>query len=131
MTAQPFKTIVLDLLQQGHLDEAACLQELGETERTAIGTLERWSAKDHVAHRTFWHQDLILKVTAILQHQEVPPSEESDDWIERNEVDSIEVAPGACLAFVATWTLPAFELTGCYSGSNAHGGDSSTGHVRG
>src|SRR6266702_4317879 len=56
---------------------------------------------------------------------------ESVDWIERNEVDSIEVAPGACLAFVATWTLPAFELTGCYSGSNAHGGDSSTGHVRG
>ena len=47
---------------------------------------------------------------------------ESVDWIERNEVDSIEVAPGACLAFVATWTLPAFELTGCYSGSNEHGG---------
>src|SRR5258708_25747760 len=56
---------------------------------------------------------------------------ESVDWIERNEVDSIEVAPGAYLAFVATWTLPAFELAGCYSGSNAHGGDSSTGHVRG
>jgi len=39
MTAQPFKTIVLDLLQQGHLDEEACLQELNETERTTIGTL--------------------------------------------------------------------------------------------
>src|SRR5712691_2761866 len=81
MTAQPLKTIVLDLLQQGHLDEAACLQELGETERTAIGTPSLWSAKDHVAHRTFWHQDLIGKVTAIRQHQEVPPSEESDDQI--------------------------------------------------
>ena len=55
MTAQPFKTIVLDLLQQGHLDEEACLQELNETERTTIGTLERWSSKDHVAHRTSWH----------------------------------------------------------------------------
>ena len=81
MTAQPFKTIVLDLLQQGHLDEEAFLQELGETERTAIGTSERWSAKDHVAHRTFWHQDLILKLTAILQHQEIPPSEESEDQL--------------------------------------------------
>ncbi|HEY6407373.1 MAG TPA: DinB family protein [Ktedonobacteraceae bacterium] len=81
MTAQPFKTIVLDLLQQGHLDEEAFLQELGETERTAIGTPERWSSKDHVAHRTFWHQDLILKLTAILQHQEIPPSEESDDQL--------------------------------------------------
>jgi hypothetical protein len=55
MTAQPFKTIVLDLLQQSHLDEVAFLQELDETERTAIGTAELWSAKDHMAHRTFWH----------------------------------------------------------------------------
>ena len=81
MTAQPFKTIVLDLLRQGHLDEEAFLQELGETERTAIGMPQHWSAKDHAAHRTFWHQDLIGKVTAILQHQEVPPSEEGDDQI--------------------------------------------------
>lgn len=81
MTAQPLKTIVLDLLQQSHFDEEAFLQGLDETERTAIGTPELWSAKDHLAHRTFWHQDLILKVTAILQHQEIPPSEESDDQI--------------------------------------------------
>ena len=74
MTAQPFKSIVLDLLQQGHLDEEAFLQELNETERNAIGTPELWSAKDHMAHRTFWHQDLIGKVTAILQHHEVPHS---------------------------------------------------------
>ncbi len=81
MTAQPFKTILLDLLQQGHLDEEAFLQELNETERTAIGTPEHWSAKDHVAHMTFWHQDLVLKLTAILQHQEVPPSEESEEQL--------------------------------------------------
>jgi hypothetical protein len=81
MTAQPLKTIVLDLLQQGHLDEEALLQELSATERTAIGTPSLWSAKDHLAHRTFWHQDLILKLTAILQHQEIPPSEESEDQL--------------------------------------------------
>jgi len=81
MTTQPFKTILLGLLQQGHLDEEAFLQELNETERTAIGTWEHWSAKDHVAHMTFWHQDLVLKLTAILQHQEVPPSEESEEQL--------------------------------------------------
>src|SRR5260370_38320605 len=81
MTAQPFKTIVLDLLQQGHLDEEAFLQELNETERNAIGTPELWSAKDHMAHRMFWHQDLILKVTAILQQREVPPSTQDDAQI--------------------------------------------------
>ena len=97
MTAQPFKTIVLDLLQHGHLDEEACLQELNETERTTIGTLERWSSKDHVAHRTFWHQDLILKVTAIRQHQEVPPSEESEDQINAMVFEEHKLHPWSAL----------------------------------
>ncbi len=79
MSAQPFKTIVLDLLRQGHLDEEAFLQRLTEVERTAIGMPDLWSAKDHIVHWTFWRQDLILKLTAILQHQELPPSEESED----------------------------------------------------
>ncbi len=97
MTAQPLKTIVLDLLQQGHRDEAACLQELGETERTAMGTLERWSAKDHMAHRTFWHQDLIGKVTAIGTHQEVPPGEESDDQINAMVFEEQKLHPWSAL----------------------------------
>lgn len=97
MTAQPLKTIVLDLLQQGHLDEEALLQELTETERTAIGTWELWSAKDHMAHRTFWHQDLILKVTAILQHQEVSPSEESDDQINAKVFEEHKLRPWSAL----------------------------------
>lgn len=81
MTTQSFKTIVLDLLQQGHHDEVNWIQELTETERAAIGTPQLWSAKDHMAHRTFWHQDLVQNLAAILWHQETPPSEESDDQI--------------------------------------------------
>ena len=97
MTAQPLKTIVLDLLQQSHLNEEAFLHELDETERTAIGTPELWSAKDHMAHRTFWHQDLILKVTAILQHQEIPPSEESDDQINAMVFEEHKLHPWSAL----------------------------------
>jgi tetratricopeptide (TPR) repeat protein len=93
MTAQPFKTIVLDLLQQGHLDEEAFLQQLGETERTAIGTWERWSAKDHLAHRTFWHQDLVLKLRAILQHQEVVPSEADEEQLNAMVFDQYKLRP--------------------------------------
>lgn len=80
MTTQPLKTIVLDLLQQSHRAYAAFVQALDETELTAIGTPERWSAKDHLAHMTYClHQNLIGKVTAILQQQEVPPREASVD----------------------------------------------------
>ncbi|MBO0782065.1 MAG: ClbS/DfsB family four-helix bundle protein, partial [Ktedonobacteraceae bacterium] len=49
--------------------------------RKAIGTPELWSAKDHIAHRTFWHQDLVDKLTATLQQQEVPPSEEDEEQL--------------------------------------------------
>lgn len=81
MTAAPMKTIILDLLQQGHHDEAAWAQELTETERAALGTPHLWSAKDHLVHRTFGRQNLIQVLTAILQHQEVPPREKINDEI--------------------------------------------------
>lgn len=76
MTEHPFKPILLDLLHQAHLDEDTFLQELNATERAAIGTPEHWSAKDHVAHMTFWRQRLALKLAAILQH-ETPPNFEN------------------------------------------------------
>jgi tetratricopeptide (TPR) repeat protein len=93
MTAQPFKTIVLDLLRQGHLDEEAFLQELNETERAAIGTPQLWSAKDHMAHRTFWHQDLVRKLTAILTHQELPPSEEDEEKLNTMNFEEHKLRP--------------------------------------
>jgi tetratricopeptide (TPR) repeat protein len=97
MAAQPFKSIVLDLLQQSHLDEEAFLQGLDETERTAIGMPELWSAKDHMVHWTFWHRDLILNVTASLQHQEIPPREESDDQINARVFEEHKLHPFSAL----------------------------------
>jgi tetratricopeptide (TPR) repeat protein len=81
MNSAPMKTITLDLLRQGHDDEAAWEQGLTEDERAAVGTPHLWSAKDHIVHRTFWHQHLIQRVNAILHHQEVPPRGKSDDEI--------------------------------------------------
>jgi hypothetical protein len=73
------------------------VQELNETERTATGTPSLWSAKDHMAHRTFWHQNLIGKVTAILQHQEVSPREESDDLINAMVFEEHKLHPWSAL----------------------------------
>jgi len=76
-----FKTIVLDLLQQGHQDEETFLQGLTETERIAIGTPELWSSKDHVAHKIYWRRDFVQKLKAILQHQEIQPNEEDEEQL--------------------------------------------------
>ncbi|GCE15762.1 TPR end-of-group domain-containing protein [Tengunoibacter tsumagoiensis] len=93
MTAQPFKTIILELLRQGHRDEEAFWQDLNESERTAIGTFEHWSAKDHIAHRTFWHQNLILKLTAIAHQQELPPDIEDEELSNRSTFEKYQQYP--------------------------------------
>jgi len=77
MAYAPFKPILLDLLHQAQLDQDAFLRELDAAEYAAIGTPDLWSAKDHVAHMNFWRQRLVLKLTAIVQQQEVPPSDQS------------------------------------------------------
>lgn len=84
MPAQPMKTFILNLLRQSHRDEEAFLQQLSEDERTAIGDWKRWSAKDHVAHTTFWHRDLVMKLTAIIQHQEQAPSDQDEEHLNSN-----------------------------------------------
>lgn len=76
MTEQPFKPILLDLLRQARLDQETFLQDLSPTERAAIGQPDHWSAKDHIAHITFWCQRLVLILSAVLR-QETPPSTES------------------------------------------------------
>lgn len=81
MTTTPMKTIILDLVQQGHHEEATWEQELTEAERAANGTPRLWSARDHLVHRNFGRQNLIKVMTAILQQQEVPPREKINDEV--------------------------------------------------
>ena len=81
MAAQPSKTIVLGLLEQGHQDWEDFLQSLSDTERVGIGTPYLWAAKDHLAHQIFWHRDFVRRLTAIQQYQEIPDSEEDEDLL--------------------------------------------------
>ncbi len=72
MTQAQFKPILLNLLHQVQFAQDDFLQELDSAERAAIGTPEHWSAKDHVAHMTFWRQQIVRKLTAILHHKTPP-----------------------------------------------------------
>ncbi|QBD75634.1 ClbS/DfsB family four-helix bundle protein [Ktedonosporobacter rubrisoli] len=97
MTVQPFKSLILELLQQGHHDEEAFLQELSEAELNANGTWKLWSVKDHMAHKTFWHQHLIEKLTAILQHQALPPGEEDEEQLNSITFEKHKLQPFSAL----------------------------------
>ena len=54
MEHTPLKIRLMNLLKAVGAAQQALLDELIEEERAAIGTWERWSAKDHVAHAAAW-----------------------------------------------------------------------------
>lgn len=66
------KPMLLDLLNATQITQHTLVTELNEIERSAIGTLVHWSARDHVAHLTFWKQRLLLKLAALVCN-ETPP----------------------------------------------------------
>jgi hypothetical protein len=58
----PVKPRLLELLRRARTDEQALLSSLNLEERAATGTPERWSAKDLVAHVTFWEERMMQRL---------------------------------------------------------------------
>lgn len=69
MTQHAFKPVLLDLLRETQMRQNAFFLQLPPAELTTIGTPEWWSAKDHVAHMTYWRQRLVLKLQAIIRQE--------------------------------------------------------------
>ena len=76
MTEQLFKPILLNLLRQAQGSQNAFFQELSPDELNSIGEPDSWSAKDHVAHLTYWRQQLVLRLQALLRQELQPKSED-------------------------------------------------------
>jgi tetratricopeptide (TPR) repeat protein len=72
MPQHPFKSVLLDLLRQAQISQNAFFQHLPEPELVTSGTPDFWSAKDHVAHMTFWRQRLALKLQSIIREEPLP-----------------------------------------------------------
>jgi hypothetical protein len=81
MTYQPFKPLLLDLLCQAQSSQNAFFQLLPAAELAISGTPDYWSAKDHVAHMTFWRQRLALRLQAIIEKE---PQPEVQDFEQMN-----------------------------------------------
>jgi hypothetical protein len=56
----------LALLARSRAAERALVAGLGDAERAANGTVERWSAKDLIAHLNSWHNYLGRLLTAVI-----------------------------------------------------------------
>lgn len=73
MSHKLLKPMLLDLLNATQAAQQKLITELSDTEREALGTAAHWSARDHVAHLTFWKRHLALTLAA-LACGETPPS---------------------------------------------------------
>jgi hypothetical protein len=69
LTHRAFQPLLLDLLRQAQSRQNAFFLQRPPAELAVIGTPACWSARDHVAHLTFWRQRLVLHLQAILQQQ--------------------------------------------------------------
>src|ERR1700740_942880 len=76
MTQRAFKPVLLDLLRQAQISQNAFFQELTPAELATVGSPEYWSAKDHVAHMTFWRQRLVLRLQALVRKGTPPQAED-------------------------------------------------------
>ena len=81
MTSEPFKPLLLDLLRQAQSSQNTFFQLLPADELAMSGTPDYWSAKDHVAHMTFWRQRLALRLQAIIEKE---PQPEVQDFEQMN-----------------------------------------------
>lgn len=72
MTQHPIKPALLDLLRRAQTSQNDFFKRVPEAERAESGTSNHWSAKDHVAHLTFWRQRLALRLRAIARHEPQP-----------------------------------------------------------
>ena len=56
MNDSPMKPRILELLRFAHQEEQALMGTLNEAERSAVGTAERWSAKDRLVNIMLWKE---------------------------------------------------------------------------
>jgi tetratricopeptide (TPR) repeat protein len=74
------KAKLANLLQRAHDEEQALVAKLTEDERSTPGSLERWSAKDIVAHLAEWKARTGQRLVAAARN-ELPPTVDDFDQV--------------------------------------------------
>jgi hypothetical protein len=67
MDSNSVHAALLELLERGRVVQQEWLADLSAAQREAVGTAESWSAKDTLAHFTFWERNTADRVAAARQ----------------------------------------------------------------
>jgi tetratricopeptide (TPR) repeat protein len=69
---------LIDLVDRGFQAEQQFVAGLSEAEREADGTLERWTARDIIAHNSYWRMHHAKNLMAVLDGKEPIKTEDFD-----------------------------------------------------
>ncbi|MGB7873831.1 MAG: ClbS/DfsB family four-helix bundle protein [Anaerolineales bacterium] len=73
------KNELIELLQKGYQAEREFVATLSGEERNAGGTIEQWTAKDNIAHNSYWRKQHAENILAVLAGES--PVQTDDDQI--------------------------------------------------
>lgn len=79
-TPAPIKPRLLELVAAGEERRLVFIAQLTAAQRAAVGTPERWAAKDHIAHITAWQQDAVRLLNAGARGETPAPSPEDAEF---------------------------------------------------
>jgi len=83
----PIKPKILNLMERAYDEEHALVSRLPENERSATGTLEKWTAKDTLSHLSIWKERFVQRITA---EQRDEPSPDYGNYLELNDEDFVK-----------------------------------------
>jgi len=79
VSAIDVKERLLNLIKLAHNEEQALFTKLSSKERSAVGKLEQWSAKDLIAHLAVWKERMIQNIMATLRNKNLPIDGDLDE----------------------------------------------------
>jgi len=68
------KDQLLSILERSQKTQQTFMADLSDEQRSAVGTYEKWCAKDNVAHIAYWQQQRAIRLAALARGEEPPPS---------------------------------------------------------
>ncbi len=77
------KREILSLLLAQHGSEQRVWSGLSEEQQRAVGQVENWSAKDHIAHVSYWRDVYTQRLRAAVSGGAVPPPD--PDYLQTND----------------------------------------------
>jgi hypothetical protein len=105
MADDTIKSKLVALLNSANEEQRAFIAGLSDSQRSEVGTSERWSVKDNLAHIVFWQQRQVQVNKALVHGETLPPEKSNqtifEEWQDRSWSDVLAAIAESNVALLA------------------------------